>query len=168
VHETPEELVALQALLDASAARAGAHLAEVITPDRRLDAEALCSRLQGMCLLVVATVTADGRPLAGPVDGYWLHGAFHFSSSRRSVRMRHLAQRPAISASHLPGEALAVTVHGRAELFDVLDPGRPELKEAMLEAYLPSQPGFADWLEATDPVGARIEADALFTFALPR
>src|ERR1700738_5010058 len=60
-----------------------------------------------------------GRRLAGPVDGYFLHGTFWFSSGRNSVRMRHLAARPAVSATHLPGEELAVTVHGRADLFEV-------------------------------------------------
>ena len=52
-----------------------------------MSAEQLCQRLQGMKLLVVATVTADGRPLAGPVDGYFLHGSFYFGSGRDSVRM---------------------------------------------------------------------------------
>ena len=33
---------------------------------------AACSR--ACSLLVVATVTADGRPLVGPVDGYFIHG----------------------------------------------------------------------------------------------
>ena len=91
-----------------------------------------------MRLLIVATVTADGRPLAGPVDGYFLHGSFYFSSGRNSVRMRHLAARPAVSATHLPGEELAVTVHGRAELFDCPRPGPGELRQAMLDYYLPT------------------------------
>jgi hypothetical protein len=34
-----------------------------------------------MRLLVVAMVTADGRPLAGPVDGYFRHGSFYFSAT---------------------------------------------------------------------------------------
>src|ERR1039458_2552734 len=106
--------------------------------ERRVDA-ALCERLQGMRLLVVAAVTADGRPLAGPVDGYFLHGTFWFSSGRDSVRMRHLAARPAVSATHLPGEELAVTVHGRAELFELDDSGFGELRQAMLDEYLPKQ-----------------------------
>ena len=74
-----------------------------------------------MRLLTVATVTAGGCPLAGPVDRYFLHGSFYFSSGRNSVRMRLLAARPAVSATHLPGEELAVTVHGRAERFDLRD-----------------------------------------------
>ena len=138
VLETPEEIDRLQELLDRSAAAAGAHLRDIITGDRRLSAAQVCERLQGMRLLVVATVTADGRPLAGPVDGYFLHGSFYFCSGRNSVRMRHLAARPAVSATHLPGEELAVTVHGRAELFDLPGPARGELRQAMLDHYLPT------------------------------
>ena len=36
--ETPEELAALQDLLDASMAAAGPHLRDIITDERRLDA----------------------------------------------------------------------------------------------------------------------------------
>jgi hypothetical protein len=167
VHETPDELLALQDLLDASAAEAGPHLRGIITEDRRVDAVALCERLQGMCLLVLATTTADGRPLVGPVDGYFLHGTFFFSSGRNSVRMRHLAARPAVSATYLPGEEFAVTVHGRAELFEVLDPAHGELRAAMLDFYLPKQgPAFETWLEHENPLGARITPEKLFTFRL--
>lgn len=166
VLETPEEIERLQELLDRSAAGAGAHLSSIISDDRRLSAVQLCERLQGMRLLVVATVTADGRPLAGPVDGYLLHGSFYFSSGRNSVRMRHLAARPAVSATYLAGEELAVTVHGRAELFDVSDPTRSELRQAMLDYYLPRQgPAFETWLDQVDAVAARIGADKMFTYA---
>jgi hypothetical protein len=122
MHETLDELNLLQRLLDTSAAAGGPHLSSIITEDRRLSAERLCEQLQGMRLLAVATVTGDGRPLVGPVDGYFVHGSFYFSSGRESVRMRHLATRPAVSATHIHGEELAVTVHGRAELFDLSDP----------------------------------------------
>jgi len=166
VLETAEEIDRLQRLLDRSAAGAGAHLRGIISDDRRLNAVQACERLRGMLLLVVATVTADGRPLAGPVDGYFLHGSFYFSSGRDSVRMRHLAARPAVSASYLAGEELAVTVHGRAELFDVSDPAHGELRQAMLDHYLPLQgPAFETWLDQADPVAARIVADKMFTYA---
>jgi hypothetical protein len=165
--ETPEELGNLQQLLDRSAAGAGGHLRGIITDERRLSAAQLAGRLTGMRLLVVATVTADGRPLAGPVDGYFLHGSFWFSSARNSVRMRHLAARPAVSATHLPGEELAVTVHGRvAELFDLRSPAGAGLRQAMLDHYLPLQgPQFETWLDDLDAVGARIAAEKMFTFA---
>jgi len=165
--ETPGDLDRLQQLLDLSMASAGPHLRSIITDERRLTAPQLCDRLQGMRLIALATVTADGRPLTGPVDGYLLHGSFCFSSGRDSVRMRHLAARPACSATHLPGEELAVSVHGRAELFDVSDPAHGELRQAMLDHYLPLQgPGFEDWLNGVDAVGARIVADKMFTFSL--
>jgi hypothetical protein len=167
MYETAAELLGLQQLLDQSAAGAGPHLREIITDDRRLTAREVCDRLQGMCLLVVATVTGDGRPLVGPVDGYLLHGSFFFSSSRDSVRMRHLSVRPAVSATYLPGEQLAVTVHGRAELFDVADPDHGLLRRAMLDYYLPKQgAAFERWLDAENPIGARIKADKMFTFQL--
>jgi nitroimidazol reductase NimA-like FMN-containing flavoprotein (pyridoxamine 5'-phosphate oxidase superfamily) len=165
--ETPEEMDQLQRLLDRSAAGAGSHLRGIITEERRLSADQLCRKLTGMRLLVVATVTADGRPLAGPVDGYFLHGSFYFSSSPDSVRMRHLAARPAVSATHLPGEELAVTVHGRAELFGRQGKAWDELRQAMLDHYLPRQgPEFEVWLDNLDAVGARIVADKMFTFSM--
>jgi general stress protein 26 len=164
--ETPEDIDRLQQLLDRSAAGAGEHLKGIIGDDRRLSAVRVCELLHGMRLLVVATVTADGRPLAGPVDGYFLHGSFYFSSGRDSVRMRHLAARPAVSATYLAGEELAITVHGRAELFDVSDPAHGELRQAMLDHYLPKQgAAFETWLDQVDAVGARIEAGKMFTFS---
>ncbi len=165
--ETPEELQRLQDLLDASMDGAGPHLRDIVTGERRMDAAELVSRLEGMRLLVVATVTEDGRPLAGPVDGYLLHGAFWFSSGRQSVRMRHLAARPAVSATHLPGEELAVTVHGRAQLYDFSDPALAELRQAMIDEYVPKQgPSAKEWIDNLDALGARIASEKMFTFRL--
>jgi hypothetical protein len=169
VLETPEELERLQTLLDESIEGAGRHLRDVIDDGRRMTAEDVCARMHGMCLLVVGTVTADGRPLVGPVDGYLVHGSLWFSSARDSVRMRHLARRPHVSATYLPSEECAVTVHGHAELFDVCDPQHPELRDAMLRHYLPLQgPAFAEWVDRENPVGARIETEKIFTFLIPR
>ena len=163
--ETPEELTNLQAVLDGSMASAGPHLRDIITDDRRLTAVELTERLQGMRLLVLATVTADGRPLAGPVDGYFLHGTFWFSTGKASVRRRHLARRPACSATHLPGEELAGTVHGRAEVAALEDPVNADLLRAMVDEYLPKGgPEFEQGLEEMDAVGVRIVPEKLFTF----
>jgi uncharacterized pyridoxamine 5'-phosphate oxidase family protein len=167
VFETREELIHLQSLLDESFEAEGSHMKGILTSDRRLSAEQLCEHLLGMRLLAVATTTADGRPLVGAVDSYFLHGSFYFSSGRHSVRMRHLATRPHVSAIHLPGEELAVTVHGQVELFDVLDPAQGSLREAMLDYYSPKQGSeFEVWLNEADPIGARIDARKIFTFQL--
>src|SRR6478672_587949 len=134
VRETPDDLTALQDLLDRSYAAGGAHLLRIHTPERRLSAAQVAERLDGMCLLALATVTADGRPLVGPVDGIFYRGAFHFGSSPDSVRFHHIRKRPQVSAAHLPGEELAVTVHGRAVPVDI---GEGGFRQALLDIYLP-------------------------------
>jgi hypothetical protein len=169
VHETPDDLAALQQLLDDSAAAGGPHLTGIIGAERRLTASQLCERMTGMRLLSVATVTADGRPLAGAVDGYLLHGAWYFSSGRDSVRMTHLRTRPAVSAVHLPDESLQVSAHGHVELFEFSDPAHGALlRQAMLDHYLPLQgPSFEEWIDSSDEaIGARIVATKIFTFHL--
>jgi hypothetical protein len=155
MNETPEDLAALQELLDRSYESAGTHLLRIITPERRLTAEQVAERLTGMCLLALATATADGRPIVGPVDGIFYRGAFHFGSAPDSVRFRHIASRPHVSATHLPGEELAVTVHGRAVPVDVkADLG---FREVLLQIHPPE-------LVDSGAIYARIEAERMFTF----
>jgi hypothetical protein len=164
MHETAADLAALQGLLDRNAAAAGAHLRRIITPERRLSAEEVCARLIGMCLLALATVTSDGRPLVGPVDGIFYRGAFHFGSAPDSVRFRHIRRRPQVSATHLPGEELAVTVHGRAVPIDVKSPEQAGFRQTLLDIYVPRYgAGWESFLDS-GPVYARIDADRMFTF----
>jgi nitroimidazol reductase NimA-like FMN-containing flavoprotein (pyridoxamine 5'-phosphate oxidase superfamily) len=166
VHETPQELAALQDLLDRSYACGGAHLLRIHTPERRMTAEQVSERLTGMCLLALATSTADGRPVVGPVDGVFHRGAFHFGSSPDSVRFRHIRARPDVSATHLPGEELAVTVHGRAV---PVDPREDRgFRQALLDIYVPRYgPEWeTDFLDS-GPAYARIEASRMFAFAMP-
>jgi hypothetical protein len=164
VYETPDELAALQRLLDDSYAHAGSHLLSIHTPDRRLSAQQVSDRLRGMCLLSLATVTSDCKPVVGPVDGIFLHGSFHFGSAPDSMRFRHLRRRPDVSATHLPGEELAVTVHGTAVPVDVRSPEGSELRRVLLEIYVPRYG--EDWEQFLDsgPVYARIDARRMYTF----
>ena len=164
MHETPDDLAALQEIIDRSYAHAGPHLLRVSTPERRLNAEQVAERLTGMRLLALATVTADGRPIVGPVDGIFFRGAFHFGSAPDSVRVRHIRVRPQVSATHLPGEELAVTVHGRAVPVDIHGAEGAGLRQALLDIYVPRYG--AQWEEFLDsgPVYARIDAERLFTF----
>jgi nitroimidazol reductase NimA-like FMN-containing flavoprotein (pyridoxamine 5'-phosphate oxidase superfamily) len=163
VHETPADLVALQSLLDRSYATAGRHLRSIITPERRLTADEVADRLTGMRLLALATVTADGRPIVGPVDGIFFRGSFHFGSAPDSVRFRHIRNRPQVSATHLPGEELAVTVHGRAVPLDIQSTTEAEFRQTLLEIYVPRYgPQWEEFLDS-GPVYARIDADRMFT-----
>lgn len=165
MHETPEDLAALQGLLDRSHAEGGPHLREIITADRRLGATELVERLQGMCLIVVATVTADGRPLTGPLDGIFYRGSFHFGSGAESVKMRHLRVRPQVSATHLPSEELCVTVHGRAVPVDLTAPEHAGFRRTLLDVYVPKYgEGWATDFLDLGPRYVRIQADKMFTF----
>src|SRR3954449_2859751 len=163
VRETPADLAALQELLDRSYELAGPHLLRIHDPERRLDAEQVAERLTGMRLLALATVTADGRPIVGPVDGIFLHGAFHFGSAPDSIRFRHIRKRPQVSATHLPGEELAITVHGRATPVDVHAEEGAELRQTLLDIYLPR---YGDsWLKILEGGAfARIDAERMFSF----
>ncbi|HWR47670.1 MAG TPA: pyridoxamine 5'-phosphate oxidase family protein [Pseudonocardiaceae bacterium] len=163
MHETPADLVALQSLLDRSYATAGRHLRSIVTPERRLTADEVADRLTGMRLLALATVTADGRPIVGPVDGIFFRGSFHFGSAPDSVRFRHIRNRPQVSATHLPGEELAVTVHGRAVPLDIQSSTEAEFRQTLLEIYVPRYgPQWEEFLDS-GPVYARIDADRMFT-----
>lgn len=164
MNETPADLERLQAVLDRSYAAAGPHLLSIHTPEHRLGAAALAERLTGMKLLALATVSSAGNPVVGPVDGIFLHGAFHFGSAPNSVRARHIAARPQVSATHLPGEELAVTVHGEASFVDVNAPEGAELRQTLLDIYVPRYG--ESWAEMLDE-GAiywRLDPRRIFAF----
>jgi hypothetical protein len=138
VHETPEDLTALQELIDRSYANAGTHLLRILTPERRLTAEQVAERLTGVSLLALAT------------------------------RFQHIRQRPQVSATHLPGEELAVTVHGRAVPVDIQSAADADFRRTLLDIYTPrfGEEWEQSFLDA-GPVYARIEAERMFTFHMP-
>ena len=115
MRETADELVELQRLLDESVASRNEHLVAIMTPERHLAAEQMVRVLDGMQVLVVATVTADGRPLTSCVDGHLIHGRWHFTTDATATKARHLAARPAVSATHARGDTFGVFTHGTAQ-----------------------------------------------------
>lgn len=163
MHETPTDLAQIAALLERSYATAGSHLLAIHDPARRPTPEEIVARLQGMRLLALATVSAKGRPTIGPVDGIFYRGAFHFGSSEQSTRIRHIRARPWVSATHLPGEEFAVTVHGKAEILDLKASENSGFREALLDIYTPR---YGDsWERFMDAsVYARIDAERMFAF----
>src|SRR5581483_5004578 len=160
--ETNEDIETLQQLLDRSYADAGAHLRDIITPERRVGAAELVERLAGMRLLALATTTADGRPVVGPVDGIFYRGSFHFGTSPDAVRYRHIRARPAVSATHVPGEEFAVTVHGRAVPLDLGAPEQVGFRRTLLDIYTPRYGSRweTEFMDA-GPVYCRIEPERM-------
>lgn len=164
MHETADDLRTLQDLLDRSYATAGPHLLQIHTPERRLGAAELTTTLIGVCVLALATVTGDGRPLVAPVDGLFYRGAFWFGSSPDSVRFRHIRRSPAVSATHTRGKSLAVTVHGVA--VETTLGANPGFAASCAEVYHPRYgDGWSQWAAAFP--FARIQAERMFAFASP-
>lgn len=159
MYETATDLERLQDLLDRSYAAAGGHLRSIVTPERRMSAGETVDFLQGMRLLALATVTGDGRPLVGPVDGLFYRGQFWFGSSPESVRFRHIRERPWVSATHTPTEEYSVTVHGRAEIVDLASPEHEEFADYCVEIYGRE---WRNW--GAGAAYARIDAERMYTF----
>src|SRR3954453_5747298 len=115
MYETPKDLKQLQLLLDASFARAGAHLRHIWGEETCLSAEELASELRGVQVLDLGTVTPRCEPRVAPVDGLFFRGPFWFGSSPESTRFRNIRRNPAVSGSVTRGsETFLVLVHGRA------------------------------------------------------
>jgi hypothetical protein len=156
VRETDEDLRRLQRLLDDSYARAGGHLRGIHTARARIGAQELVARMPWMQVWVVATTSSQGRPYTGPVDGFLYRGTLWFGTSADALRARHLAARPGVSATHVRGEELVVTVHGAAQRVDLAE-------HAGFVAHLRDHYGegaFDGWM-ADNPY-YRVEADRVF------
>jgi hypothetical protein len=167
VHETADDLADLQRLLDASRAAAGSHLRDVFADERALSASEVVTLLEGVRILAVSTVSAAGEPIVAPLDGILYRGALHVGTSRASVRARHLAARPAVSAAWIDGERFAVIVHGRAVPVDLADPAAAGFRACLVELYAPRfGDGWSDWA-AAEAVYYRIEPRKMFASRLP-
>jgi uncharacterized pyridoxamine 5'-phosphate oxidase family protein len=160
VYETDADLERLQALLDESYARAGAHLRSIWGPDSRLDAPRAAAELTGIQILALATVTPRGEPRVGPVDAILYRGRLWFGSAADSRRFRNIRANPAVSGVITRGlETFLVVVHGRARELD------PRGADAEGFARCPRELYDFDWDAAhPDAPYARIEAHTMFAF----
>ena len=161
MREKESDLRRLQAVLDESHENAGPHLRSIITPERRLTAVELAARLTGMKILALATVNSRGAPIVSPVDGIFYRAEFWFGTSPAALRIRHIRQNPAVSATHVEGEELAVTVHGTAHIEGAPADLPGGFREVCRGIY------GDEWLEwGKDAVYCRIEPARMFTFCL--
>lgn len=167
MHETTDDMVWLQALLDRSYERAGEHLRSITTLDRRISAADLVPLLDGVQIIDLATVNSDGRPRVGPVDGLFFRAHWYFSSATSSLRYRNLVARSHVSAAHTRGEEMSVVVHGAARIFAVDDPKHEAFKNYAHEVYVPR---YGDaWVSlaySQEVFFARIEPELMFTLRI--
>ena len=160
MRETPQEMAELQRLLDQSMETRNQHLLSIMTPERRPTAEQMVQALDGMQVLVLATVTADGRPLTSCVDGHLFHGRWVFTTDATATKARHLAERPAVSATHARGDTFGVFTHGSAERLT------PEhLDFAEIEGHLVEHYGSSPSSWAPDIAYLRIQPRWMLAYA---
>ena len=135
MYETDADLTRLQALLDRTLERANPHLAWIVSPDRRLTAKQVVRYLQGTKHVAFATVNERGEPRVAPLDGVFVRGRFTVSTGAKAARLRHLRANPACSATHMDGDVVGITAHGRARILVEGDPGVDELERVWSEIY---------------------------------
>jgi uncharacterized pyridoxamine 5'-phosphate oxidase family protein len=160
MHETPEDMERLQALLDRSVERAGAFLRSSFEmPEHSLSAEQVTRYLQDIQNVAFATTTAKGEPRVAPIGSLFYRGRFHIPTVATAARTRMVRARPAVSLTHFVGDDLAVIVHGSAT---VIPTDHPEF--AMIEEMQRAARGSSvrDWGEG---VYLRVEAETFVTFA---
>jgi hypothetical protein len=156
--KTDADIAWLQELIDASHERAGEHLRSIFDDDLRVAAADLPSRLAGVQILHLATVTAAGEPRVAPVDGLFIRCRWHFGTAPGAVRAKHLEARPAVSAS-ADGERFAMLVHGRVATIDFDSPEHADARACFIETY-----GYG-WEEFAAPnLYWRLEPERVFTF----
>jgi nitroimidazol reductase NimA-like FMN-containing flavoprotein (pyridoxamine 5'-phosphate oxidase superfamily) len=93
-------------------------------------------------------------------------GAFYFGSAPDSVKFRHIRTRPHVSATHLPGEHLAVTVHGSAQVIDLTSRAQAGIRRTLLDAYVPRYGAQWEAFLDRETAYARIDAERMFVFAM--
>lgn len=163
MHETPDEVTALQRLLDTSHASATAHLRGIIDGERTIAAGEMTALLTGMRVLSVATVTASGQPRISALDGHFLHARWIFSTSGTAAKARHLRSRPAVSAAYIEGEALAVFTHGRV---DFIAPGSDDFRTVV--EYLTAHYGSSPLSWGDDIVLCRVQPTWMVGYAFKK
>jgi hypothetical protein len=161
VRETAKELATLQSLIDRSLKRTGSHMKAIIHPgEYSLSAKQVVKLLEGMRTVAVAAPAPNGDPLVAPMDGWFLHGKFFFSSGGDSIRIKGLRKRPRASIAYFEGEKFLINAHGPVVL---MFKGHPEVGE--IDGTFKKHYGSSafDWSE--EGVYVRLDADRFFTYS---
>lgn len=160
MHERPEDIARLQALLDRSIERAGTFLRSSFEmPEHSLSVGQLTRYLRGIQNVAFATTTAKGEPRVAPIGSLFYRGRFHIPTVSTAARTRMVAARPAVSLTHFVGDDLAIIAHGVATVIPADHPDFAAVEAMQREANGQS---VRDWGEG---IYLRVEAETIVTFA---
>ena len=160
MHESPEQIEELQALLDRTFARMNPHMARIVKPERRLSARQVVTYLQGIKHVAFATVSDRGEPRVAPLDGVFIRGRFHVSTGGEAARLRDLRRRPRCSLTHFVGDEVAVTVNGTAVVLEADDPEIAAIEPVYLDLYESSPFSWGDGV-----VIVRVEPTSMWSYS---
>lgn len=162
MYETTQQIKTLQELLDRSYKQAGSHLLSIHTPNWRMSAVDVCETLVKVCVLNLATVSSQARPLVAPVDGLFFKGRFWFGSSHESLRFAHIRKNPYVSAAYTQGEEISILVHGKAVEVDLSNGEHEDLHEYCREVY----DDFDSWGKWGSQPYAYIDANTMYAIRI--
>lgn len=135
MHETRADLEAMQAMMDATLARANPHMRGIVTDKGRLTASQVVRHLDGIKHVAFATVNRKGEPRVSPLDTLFVGGRFTMSTGGEAARLDNLRRNPAASAVHMVGDEIAVVVNGRVEWISRDHPDHDQIHGAWSSAY---------------------------------
>jgi Pyridoxamine 5'-phosphate oxidase len=156
--EATESLKVLDALMQASIARAGAYLRESFQlPEHSLDSAELRALFARARAVAFATVTSRGEPRVAPVDAFLAGATFWIPTVEGAARRRHVSRNPATSLSCFDKD-WAVIAHGTSSVV------RPSEDEFGLAEELALEAGLSSVLEWGEGVYIRFEPSTLLTW----
>jgi uncharacterized pyridoxamine 5'-phosphate oxidase family protein len=158
--ESDDDIRDLQALIDRTFAKANPHLAEIVKPERRLNARQVVRYLEGTKHVAFATVNERGEPRVAPLDGVFIRARFTVSTGDQAARLRHLRVNSACSAAHMDGDTIGIVVHGHATIVGRGDGGVDEIEPVWRDIYGSSP---FEWGEGV--VFMRIDPTSMWAYA---
>ena len=166
MHETPDDLTALQALLDESLESAGPHLKGMF--EKPLAAADVVAQLEGILEVHFATVTPTGAPFVAPIDGLFFRGRLWIGIPTAAARTSFVRRERRVSVSYTRGKSFCLIVHGIAVQVTEDDaqwePYNTYSDREYVELY---GEGFLEWAEQQKAQGLsgdmwRIDAKKMF------
>ena len=160
MRETAEEVQRLQALMDATNARANAHMAAIVKPERQLNAAQMVKYLQGLEHVAFGTVNAQWRAARGAARRALCPRPLHAQYRARMARWRNLERNPACSAAHYVGDDVAVVVNGHVDELTRDHPDHDEVHDVWYSHYESSPYSWGD------VVIFRVEPVSMWAYAM--
>jgi hypothetical protein len=146
--ESPADLQRLQDALDRSYRNAGRHIRTTFTEESRLSASDLVYSLPGIFEIHLAVTTADGAPMAAPVDAAMFQGTIWFGLPLHSVRSKLVRRDPRVSGSYTRGGSFALIVHGKAVEVSTSDSLYANYSDHVYNLYVSMYgPKWAEWYQ---------------------